>query len=652
MRDGGDHVPFIEVTNPNRTLNAIGVENSINSFPTWVFADESRQEGVMSLADLSTRSGVAIPQSENPIFTPILNSNVNIGAPLHIPVDAYSPTGSPLTVTVSVDDPSLLEAQVLSGNRSIRIDMAGYGDMVLELFEQRAPRASGRVIELAQDNFYDGIIFHRVIDNFMIQGGDPTGTGTSGSSLGTFDDDFHEELLHVGPGVISFAKSSDDTNNSQFFITEVPTRYLDGNHSVFAQLVEGSAVREAISETSTGAGDLPDVDVTMSTLSVFDDTENAVVMLKPTGSGTGATNVTWTVTDQDGNSFSQTTLVTVGDDSANTQPWLDPITPPQSTDINTDAQLQVSSNDVEGDDVTYFAQSLSPGSSGTVSMDAASGLLTVAPATDFEGTIQVQVGVRPGAGVLGNSGSDSDTQSVAFVFESEGILAPTLVDLDASSDSGASSSDNVTNEGAMSFLVEGVQNGATVELVDQTSNAVVGTAVASGASVVITTSNIAALGEGTYELAARQTMTGQTSTFSPTLTVVYDTTEPAVVSGTANTQANVGSAYSTDLISSEEGTGLVYALLSGPAGATLETSTGIIDWMPISEQLGPQTFTLELTDLAGNVRSDSFTVDVSEAPIAAVRIELTDLSGNPITGIAAGGRISDQVLCPGYQAFH
>ena len=636
FEDGGDFLPFIEVTNPDRTLNSIGVANSISSFPTWVFPDNSRHEGVMSLADLSTRSGVGIPQAENPVFASIADSTVRIGAPAHIPVDAYSPTGSPLTVTVSVADPSLLEAQVLSGNRSIRIDMEGYGDMVLEMFEQRAPSASGRVIELAQDSFYDGIIFHRVIDNFMIQGGDPTGTGTSGSSMGTFDDDFHEELLHVGPGAISFAKSSDDTNNSQFFITEVPTRYLDGNHSVFGQLVEGAAVREAISETSTGAGDRPDVDVTMSSISVFDDTENSVVMLKPTGSGTGSTNVTWTVTDQAGNSYSQTTVVTVENDTSNTQPWLNPIATPASTDINTAAQLQVSSTDVEGDAVTYFAQSLSPGSSGTVSMDGVSGLLTVTPATDFEGTIQVQVGVRPGPGVVGNSASDSDTQSVAFVFASEEISAPTLLDLDASSDSGASSSDNVTKTATLSFIVEGVENGATVDLVDQASNAVVGTAVSVGSSVVITTSNIAALGDGSYELAARQSVTGQTSAFSPTLTVVYDTTAPAAVSGSANTEANVGSAYTTDLISSEEGSGLVYALLSGPAGATLQTSTGVIDWTPTSEQLGAQTFTLELTDLAGNVRSDSFIVDVAEAPIAAVRIDLTDLSGNLITGIAAG----------------
>ena len=651
FEDGGDFLPFIEVTNPDRTLNSVGVANSIASFPTWTFPDGSRVEQVMTLAELSTASGVVIPQSENPSFATIGDQTVDIGAPLHVAVDAYSPQGGPLTVTVSVSDPSLLEAQVVTGNRSIQIDMEGYGDMVFELFEQRAPRPTSRVIQLSDEGFYDGIIFHRVIDNFMIQGGDPTGTGTSGSNLGTFDDQFNPELLHLKEGALSFAKSSDDTNNSQFFITEVATRYLDGNHSVFGQLVEGSEVREAISETSTGAADRPDIDIEMTTINVFTDTENSVVMLKPTGAGTGQVSVTYTVTDQAGNSVSETTQVTVGTDSSNTQPWLNDIATPAPTSVNTNAELQLSSTDVEGDAVTYFAQSLSSGANGTVSIDASSGLMTVTPATDFVGVINVRAGVRPGVGVVGNSGSDSDTQTVAFTFESEGILAPTLVDLAASSDSGVSDIDNVTSNGSMTFQVNGVDGGATVELVDLGTNAVVGTAVAAGASVLVTTSNIAALGDGTYQLAARQTAAGQTSTFSPTLTVIYDTTEPAIVSDTANTDANVGTVYSTDLISDEEGSGLVYSLISGPAGATLNSTSGIVDWTPTSEQVGAQTFSIELTDLAGNVRSDSFTVTVAEAPVAAIRIDLTDLEGNPITGIAAGQEFLLKMVAEDNRAF-
>jgi len=651
FEDGGHFLPFVEVTNPDRTLNSVGVANSITSFPTWTFADGSRVEQVMTLSELSTASGVAIPQSEDPSFATIGDQTVDIGAPLHVAVDAYSPLGEPLTVTVTVSDPSLLEAQVVTGNRSIQIDMEGYGDMVFELFEQRAPRPTSRVIQLSDDGFYDGIKFHRVIDNFMIQGGDPTGTGTSGSTLGTFDDQFNSELLHVQKGALSFAKSSDDTNNSQFFITEVATRYLDGNHSVFGQLVEGSDVREAISETSTGAADRPDFDIKMTTINVFTDTENSVVMLKPTGAGTGQVDVTYTVTDQSGNSVSETTQVTVGTDSSNTQPWLNDIADPAPTPVNTNAELQLTSTDVEGDTVTYFAQSLSSGANGSVSIDATSGLVTVAPATDFVGVINVRAGVRPGAGVVGNSGSDSDTQTVSFTFESEGILAPTLIDLAASSDSGVSDIDNVTSNGAMTFQIDGVEGGAVVELVDLGSSAVVGTAVAAGASVLVTTSNIAALGDGTYQLAARQTAGEQTSTFSPTLTVIYDTTEPAIVSDTANTDANIGTLYTTDLISDEEGSGLVYSLISGPDGATLDSTSGIVNWTPTSQQVGAQTFSIELTDLAGNVRTDSFTVTVAEAPVAAIRIDLTDLEGNPITGIAAGQEFLLNMVAEDNRAF-
>lgn len=640
--DGGHYLPFIEVTNGDRTLNSIGQAEQITTFPTWEFPDETRETGVLSLETLSQRSGVPIPQSEDPTFAEIGDLTVQIGSPLHIPVDAYDPNGGPLTVTVSVSDPSLLEAVVLSGNRSIRIDMQGYGDMIFELFEQRAETAAGRVIQLAEADFYDGIIFHRVADDFVIQGGDPTGTGTSGSSLGNFDDDFHPELQHNREGVLSFAKSSDDTNNSQFFITEVPTRFLDYNHSVFGQLVEGFDVRESISETSTpesrgaSGSQKPDNDITIDTIEVFNDIENSVVMLKPTGAGTGTTSVTFTVTDSDGNSHSETVQVAVVNDTANSQPYLNDIVTPSPSPSDTPAQLQLSSVDIEGDAVTYFAQSLSASSNGTVSVNPNTGLLTVDPADGFAGSIDVRVGVRPGPGVTGNSPSDSDTQVVTFTFEADTLAAPTSIDLQAGSDSGLSNSDNVTNVGTLSFLVSGVTSGASVELVDVDTNTVVGTGLATGTTIVITTSNIAALGDGTYQIAARQRLSGNASSLSPTLTLTYDTAAPDSVVASAATQANVGRAFETDLISSEEGSGLRYALSGAPAGATISSLTGMIQWTPTASQTGDNTFTVELTDLAGNQRSEQFTVNVDSAPTAEIRLEVTDLNGNPLSSIDVG----------------
>lgn len=636
--DGKDNLPFVEVTNPDRTLNSIGQAEDIQVFPTWVFPDGSRLTGDTDLETLSTRSGVAIPQSEQPTFEEIGDQVVRIGSPLHIPVDAYDPDGGPLTVTVTVDDPSLLQAVVLSGNRSIRIDMETYGDMVFELFEQRAPVASGRVADLAQAGFYDGIIFHRVVDNFVIQGGDPGGDGQGGSNLGDFDDDFHPDLQHNTEGVLSFAKTSDDTNNSQFFVTEVPTRWLDFNHSIFGQMVEGFDVREAISETAVGSQSKPINNVTIETIEVFEDTENSVVMLKAIG-GTGTTNVTFTVTDQDGNTHSETIEVSVIADNSNSQPFLNEIPTPDPVPRNTQAQVQLTSVDVEGDAVIYDAVARAPAGGGNPNAVAtvdSTGMVTVTPVDNFVGTVQVDVAVAPAPGVAGHSGDEMDTQRLTFTFEAESSLAPTSIDLLSGSDSGISDTDNITNSGSLSFFVDGVSDGSTVELINTSNGVVVGSGLATGTSVTIATSNIAALGNGTYQIAARQRNGNDVSTLSPSITVVYDTIDPDSVVGSAAKNGNVNRPYISDLISVEEGSGLLYALASAPAGATIEAATGVINWTPTSDQVGDNTFSLVLTDAAGNSRNESFTVDIAEEPLAEIKLEVTDLQGNPITSISVG----------------
>lgn len=120
-----------------------------------------------------------------------------------------------------------------------------YGDIKLELFAQRAPLTVANFIKLAEKDFYDGVIFHRIIPDFMIQTGDPTGTGRGGPGY-TFKDEFHPELKHAKPGILSMANSGPNTNGSQFFITLKPTPGLDGRHSVFGQVIEGMDVVEKI----------------------------------------------------------------------------------------------------------------------------------------------------------------------------------------------------------------------------------------------------------------------------------------------------------------------------------------------------------------------------------------------------------------------
>jgi cyclophilin family peptidyl-prolyl cis-trans isomerase len=115
------------------------------------------------------------------------------------------------------------------------------GDIVLELFTDKTPRTVNNFVFLARAGFYDGTIFHRVIADFMAQGGDPTGTGTGGPGY-RFADEFHPLLKHNKPGIFSMANAGPGTNGSQFFITHVPTPWLDGKHSVFGQVIQGMDV--------------------------------------------------------------------------------------------------------------------------------------------------------------------------------------------------------------------------------------------------------------------------------------------------------------------------------------------------------------------------------------------------------------------------
>lgn len=132
------------------------------------------------------------------------------------------------------------------------------GDIVVDLFSDKTPITVNNFVFLAREGYYDDTIFHRVIKNFMVQGGDPTGTGRGGPSY-QFGDEFNPELRHDQPGILSMANAGAGTNGSQFFITHVPTPWLDDKHSVFGTVTDGMDVVLSIPERDPQRSENPGV---------------------------------------------------------------------------------------------------------------------------------------------------------------------------------------------------------------------------------------------------------------------------------------------------------------------------------------------------------------------------------------------------------
>ncbi len=181
------------------------------------------------------------------------------------PAAAFTPQ-TPLEKQLTEANLTALGKETKIVKIQIETDM---GTIKADLYASEAPKTVENFVTLAKKGFYDGIIFHRVIPGFMIQTGDPTGTGTGGPGY-KFADEFSTKLKHDKPGIFSMANSGPNTNGSQFFITDVATPWLDGRHSIFGQVTEGIEIVKQIAAAPRDGRDKPLKQISMKKVTVIE----------------------------------------------------------------------------------------------------------------------------------------------------------------------------------------------------------------------------------------------------------------------------------------------------------------------------------------------------------------------------------------------
>ena len=460
----------------------------------------------------------------------------------------------------------------------------------------------------------------------MIQGGDPTGVGNGGSDLDDYDDQFHVDLQHTSAGILSMAKTDDDTNDSQFFVTERATRNLDFNHTIFGLLTEGDRVRETMSNVSTGDGDRPVLPLVIEGAQVFEDTQNAVVMLKAL-QGTGSTTVTVTATDVNGNSTTETFEVTLEEDTENGTPFLEDFESPVF-EVDEPIEFSVNAVDVEGDTINYRAFI-----DNSVQQDAVieideNGNVT---ASGFVGTLDALIQVSSSTGF---ANSLTDGQFFEITAKTDG---PTGIDLVAETDTGVLDDDNVTNLTELQFEVSGVIDGAPIVVFANDVEIGRGTATGETSIVTVTTTVI-----GQQDITAAIDLGDELSSRSPRLPIDVDQTPPAAISNVAPTTASVGDAYTFDAEHENERS-VGYSLENAPEGMTINELTGELSWSPTGSQAGTQSFQIIVSDVAGNTSSTDVTVEVAAGTLE-VSLNAVTADGVSIAGLAPGTAFNLEVF--------
>lgn len=372
-----------------------------------------------------------------PTVDVIPSYNIPVNNWMQIPVTSTYDHSDKLIYTATDNSAQITTVYRAQTNTFIQMNVNGYSEpMVFELFNDVAPDTVRRITGLVRAGFYDGLTFHRILNNFVIQGGDPAGNGSGGPGY-TFDDEFNPTVTLTGDAQLAMANSGKDTNGSQFFITEGPQRFLDFNHTVFGQLVRGKATRDAISDVAVDGSGKPNSTVTISSVKIIADRRDAVLAVK-IGAATSGT-ITVTATGKEGTASRSFTVTGVAD-NVNDPPILTTTQPVYYTAVNTAINIQLKGVDREGDAIEFGGEFIDQNDA-TGNLNNQTGLLSITPKQGFKGKITLYVGVRaPNATTRGSTSATQglplqgifDIQKITIAV-GEGSLTSTGLNISASS---------------------------------------------------------------------------------------------------------------------------------------------------------------------------------------------------------------------------
>lgn len=357
---------------------------------------------------------------------PALTNDQFIGGQDHyVALPGSDSSGGPVTYTVTSSNNSV-SASIVTAGTNISMTVSGTdssgntftGTLTFRLFDDLAPNTVARIKTLITQGFYEGLSFHRIIQDFVAQGGDPTGTGTSGSGVKQ-DDEFVKNLTFTSEGLLAMANAGDDTGDSQFFITDTDLnlnspkgmpRSLNFNHTIFGILTSGFDTFTKVMAVTKDASDKPTTPVLMTNVQIATDNVNGLLKITAPANFTGTSQLTVTAHGTGTDAVRQFTAQAVAD-TLNDRPFLGTFSSAVvgnhniTTAVNGAVTFTVQGIDLENDNLTFVVRDATtfadnPNVTASVVVTQASGTtpafatITLTPKTDFSGTLNLIVGVR------------------------------------------------------------------------------------------------------------------------------------------------------------------------------------------------------------------------------------------------------------------